>query len=871
MNLNKRLIFLLFVLVFVIPFDINAQFRGIPPEMVGEYENMSPEEQRRLAQQYGIDIEAAGDLEDFNELGDQADPIVPEVNQRLIQRQTLEKEFNDRQIEIAEEEKRSIFERDYEEAMTLPIYGQFLFDEEVTTYAVVDDAPVPDDYRLGVGDSLNILLYGSENFERELIIDRNGDINFPKLGNLSIAGMTYSEVKEYINRRVAEEMIGVTVSISMGRLRSINVFMAGEAKIPGRYSVSALSTVSQMLFVAGGPSEIGSLRDIQVLESGKRRSTFDVYKLLTEGNTSGDVRLKSGDVVFIPPSKKVVMIDGAVRRPGRYELIENETIDDLILLAGGLDNRAYLKKALLERYNPNDDFPLAVNLDLSDDQSNYLLQDGDVLRIASVKNIAGNSILLKGAVQHPGKYAWIEEIRLTDIVTSFDQDLIEETDTLRSLIIRRISNNNQHIEVIGFNLLEAITNPKSELDPLLQIHDEILIFAKVEEGEEVVEVEEVGEEINVFAEIDELEVSKNSRSEILIPILMKLRQQAREDEPIQIVSISGGVKSPGSYPLTKNATFFSLIKLAGGYTDDAYVDNVELRRIDLTADGSAVVELSDIRLGEALSSSFLMSRDHLRVRRIRDWNIKDMVEITGEIYFPGEYLISPGETLSSVIERAGGFTSESFIEAGLFTRENIKVKEREQLLLLGDTIRRDQAARSMTMENVDTPISSSSEEVEAGITALLATEAVGRLIIDLPRLLSGDVTADIILKNGDVLDIPMVSNAVTVVGEVRRTGSFIRQESYTLDDYIELSAGITERGNKKGIYVIRANGSVDRLRNNKSRLLRFSDTNDNILAGDTIVVPIRSSYQSPLALYRGVTEVVFQGLMSIAAFGTLIN
>ena len=867
MNLNKRLILLL--LVFVIPFDINAQFSGIPPEMLDQYENMTPEEQKRLAQQYG---EVAGDPQDFNELGDQADPIVSEGNQRLILRQTLENESNDRQIEIAEEEKLPIFERDYEEAMTLPIYGQFLFDEEVTTYAVVDNAPVPDDYRLGVGDTLNILLYGSENSERELIIDRNGDINFPKLGNLSIAGMAFHEIKEYINRRVAEEMIGVTVSISMGRLRSINVFMAGEAKIPGRYSVSALSTVSQMLFVAGGPSEIGSLRDIQVLESGKKKSTFDVYKLLTEGNTDGDVRLKSGDVVFIPPSKKVVMIDGAVKRPGRYELIENETIDDLILLAGGLDNRALLKKALLERYNPNDDFPLTVNLDLSDGQSNYQLQDGDVLRIASVKNLTGNSILLKGAVQHPGKYAWIEGIRLTDIVRSFDQDLVQETDTLRSLIVRRKSNNNQHIEVIGFNLMEAIINPKSESDPLLQIHDEILIFAKAEEAEwDRKEDEEALEEINIFEEIDESEVLKNSRREILIPILMKLRQQAREDEPVQIVSISGGVKSPGSYPLTKNATIISLIKLAGGYRDDAYIDEVELRRMDLTADGSAVVELLDIRLGDALNSNFLISRDHLRVKKIRDWNINDMIEITGEIYSPGEYLISPGETLSSVIERAGGFTSESFVNAAIFTRESIKLKEREQLLLLGDTIRRDQAARSMTMEGEDAQFSSSSEEIEAGITALLTTETIGRLIIDLPRLLSGDFSADIILEDGDVLDIPKLSNAVTVVGEVRRSGSFIRQESYMLDDYIELSAGITERGNKKEIYIIRADGSVDKLRNNKSRLLQFSNTNDNILAGDTIVVPIKSSYQTPLNLYQTVSQVIFQSLASLAAFSTIIN
>ena len=153
----------------------------------------------------------------------------------------------------------------------------------------------------------------------------------------------------------------------------------------------------------------------------------------------------------------------------------------------------------------------------------------------------------------------------------------------------------------------------------------------------------------------------------------------------------------------------------------------------------------------------------------------------------------------------------------------------------------------------------------------MATEVIGRLIIDLPRLLSGDFTADIILEDGDILDIPKFSNAVTVVGEVRRSGSFIRQESYMLDDYIELSAGITERGNKKEIYIIRADGSVDKLRNNKSRLLQFSDTNDNILAGDTIVVPIKSSYQTPLNLYQTVSQVIFQSLASLAAFSTIIN
>jgi len=958
MNLNKRLIFLLFALVFVIPFDINAQISGIPPAMLEQFKNMPPAEQRKMAQQYGIntrELDKLADSSTLSILGNQADEIEPQDDQRLLQRLIREKEFNKRK-KYTKNEELSIFEREYDDAMTLPIYGQFLFDDEVTTYAPVDNAPVPDNYRIGVGDSLNILLYGTENDELELIVDRNGNINFPKLGNLSIAGMSFGEIREYINRSVLEQMIGVNVSISMGRLRSINVFMAGEAKVPGNYSVSALSTVSQMLFVAGGPSEIGSLRDIQVLESGKKKSTFDVYKLLTEGNTDGDVRLKSGDVVFIPPSKKVVMIDGAVKRPGRYELIENETIDDLILLAGGLDNRAYLKKALLERYNPNDDFLLTVNLDLSDDQSTYLLQDGDVLRIASVKNLAGNSILLKGAVQHPGKYGWIKDLRLTDIVKSFDQDLIAETDTLRSLIVRRKSKDDQSLTTLDFSLLKAITNPKSEFDPFLQSHDEILIFSKVDEkleeefsqneiyqnpyisSEELflnsqegaffpnnrnqddilpnnntsrmsrrsqVQLDEnnnfltqeqmssnnplTAYESNDFLSVSDQErrdrleqkeqdyeeskkMKKISRREILKPILKRLRQQANEDESVQIVSISGAVKSPGEYPLTRNATYFNLVELAGGFTDDAFTDRAELRRIQVTVDGPAIVNLSEIIFKDTLSSNILLSRDHIRVNKIKDWNISDMVEIKGEVVYPGEYLISSNETLSSVIERAGGFTNESFINAALFTRESVKEKEREQLLVLGNNIRRDQASRSMTKEseNYIRPLTSS--EVEESIQALLSTEVMGRLIIDLPRLLSGDVTADIVLQDGDILDIPKFTNAVTVVGEVRRPGSFVRQETYMLDDYIELAAGMTARGNKKQIYVIRANGSVDQLLSNtSSRFLQFSNINDNILPGDTIVIPIKSSYQTPLNLYQTVSQVVFQSIASLAAFSTIIN
>ena len=387
-NLLIKTIPLVFCFFILNTTNIFSQINGIPASMMSQFERMTPEQQRRIADQYGIDTDTlrrADTAEGDFKLGNQAKEIIPQDDERLYER-FLQEQENQKQQEAYDNEM-FIFEREYDDAVKLPIYGQFLFDNDVTTYAPVDNVPVPDSYRIGVGDSLNVLLYGNENREIELVVDRNGDINFPNLGNLSVVGMSFDEVREYINARVMDQMIGVNVAISIGRLRSINVFMAGEAKVPGNYSVSALSSVSQLLFVAGGVSDIGSLRNIQLIQSGKVISIFDTYKLLTQGKAEGDLRLQSGDVVFIPPIKSSAIIDGAIRRPGRYELIENETIEDLIMLAGGLKSRASIQKIQLERYNSNDDFPAIFNLDLSDkDQSNYLLQDGDVIRIATVKN-----------------------------------------------------------------------------------------------------------------------------------------------------------------------------------------------------------------------------------------------------------------------------------------------------------------------------------------------------------------------------------------------------------------------------------------------------------------------------------------------------
>ena len=907
-----------FVFLMIASGSIAAQMPMIPPSMLAQFQNLSIEEQRRLAEQYGINMDSMGVNQGINsgsQLGEQADPISSNPDQVLYKR-LMQGKTNQQKLEEIEKELIPIFERRHDDIDDIPIFGRSLFDNEVSTYASVDNAPVPDSYRIGVGDTVNIMLYGSENLERELKVDRSGEINLPKIGNINIAGMTFGQMSNYIKDRVSRELIGVNISVSIGSLRSINVFVAGEARVSGAYSVSALSTVSQILFVAGGVSDIGSLRNIEVKNNGKTKARFDVYKLLTEGDTQGDVRLQSGDVVFVPPIQKTVIIDGAVRRQGRYELKQNETLEDLINLAGGLDNRAFLDKVFIERFTSDSDLPNILNLDISNELNrDFKVEDGDIIRIAHVSNQLNNSVLTKGALQRPGKYGWTDGIKVTDIIRNIDVDLLEDVDTKQSLIVRRKNNNTRDIYTLSFDLGEAINNPNSPQNMVLQPYDEIIVFS-MENDERysaisLLEFEETiknkldnsnedlvqesqsdtssnplvmpdqtldkimsDDEYKLLANEKKMEINnerqkRGNRLSLLEPIIKKLYRQADAEEPVQVIFISGGVKAPGEYPLSENITIDGLISLAGGYTDDAVIDQAELRRIEVDENGIIDTLLIDINLLDDNSDTGLSSRDHLRINKIKNWDINDSIEIKGEVVYPGDYLISPNETLSSVIRRAGGLTNESFINGAVFTRESIKEKEREQLLILSNNIRRDQASRSMTKESQDFSISS--KEIEESIDALLSTEVIGRLIIDLPRVINGDPSADLVLQDGDTLEIPKYNNAVTIVGEVRRSGSFVRQKSFKVDDYIELAAGMTERANRKQIYVIRADGSVDKLDGKRrTDLLNFTNESE-IMAGDTIVVPIKASYQSPLNLYSTVSQVIFQSIASLAAITTVVN
>jgi polysaccharide export outer membrane protein len=345
---NKQSILLITTLCVALGLTLNpatpafAAVPDIPPSVLAQLKMMSPAEQAALAKQYGFELPGAGGLgaESIEEdsLGAPGNEL--EVFDR-VQRLQLEADIR---AQIAEEEGQ-----DQEEE--LKRFGLDLFDQEVSTFAPVDDMPAPDGYRVGPGDTINVYLYGNEEVDVALAVSRDGQLILPRLGPISVAGLTFEQVRELIIAKVSAQLVGTEAVVSMGKLRSINVFLAGDVVAPGSYSVSGLSTVLQVLFSGGGVTDIGSLRQIQVKRRGKVVEELDAYDILLRGDTSGDIRLASGDTVFVPTVDRLVTIDGEVKRPAIYEVLPSETLGNLLEMAGGLNASGYAKSASLRRYS----------------------------------------------------------------------------------------------------------------------------------------------------------------------------------------------------------------------------------------------------------------------------------------------------------------------------------------------------------------------------------------------------------------------------------------------------------------------------------------------------------------------------------------
>lgn len=830
-------------------------------------------------------------------------------------------------------------------------FGYDLFANAPTTFAPAASIPVSADYLLGPGDTLDILFYGKSNSQFSLEINREGFVDFPELGPVGLAGLTYGEAKEMLRGRIAAQIIGTQVSISMGSLRSMQIFVLGEAFKPGAYTVSSLSTITHALISAGGISDIGSLRKIQLKRGGQLVAELDLYDLLMKGDTSNDVRVQAADVIYVPTVGSLVSVSGQVLRPAIYELKGGERVQDLIELAGGLGDKAFAGSARIERIG-DDGFMTALDLNLEASVSRTaLVKGGDHLTIDGIINRQKDSVNLTGHVNYPGIFAFKDGMRVSNLVNSIDQ--FPQGLDLQFAMISREDPLTGLISALSFSPSDVLQNPGSEGDVLLQSRDQVMFFsdratrapqlesliqalgAQARAGElaKVVSIvgsrlpgvfplvegmrishllenggglqpnyadldyallvrEELADEgdIKVFgvdlrallttpggqedlALMPKDEVILFSKNENKAPGLAatveRLKSQTEVGELAKVVRSGGSVKFPGEYPLTENMSISDLITLSGGLIASAYSQSAEISRSSLQDPNAARTSILISDLSQS-RPTLLAASDYAEFRTIPEFRENETITLEGEFVFPGTYVFEKGEMLSSVIERAGGFTDEAFVDGSVFLRTSLRQREQEEIDRLIALLNDELSANSLRDANSDIEVDADKVAAQrSAIVALSNTVATGRLVIPLSDIASG-LAQDVVLKDGDRLLLPKFSQEVTIIGEVRRPTSYLFDPNFGQRDYIEQSGGFKDRADKDGLYIVKAGGEVVVPRRG---LFKFQSASRAIGPGDTIVVPLDTDDTRirGIPLMAEVSTIIYQLALGSAAVRSFSN
>lgn len=736
---------------------------------------------------------------------------------------------------------------DFEEEGKLRPFGYNLFSGSPSTFAPATDIPVPANYVVGPGDTVVLQLYGQRNERYELAVSREGIIQFPEVGPLNVSGLSFSDMRELVQTTVETTLIGQEVSVTMGALRSIQIFVLGEAYRPGVYTVSSLSTMTNALFFSGGVSNLGSLRNIQLLRDGDIVNELDLYDLLLRGDTSNDARLQPNDVIFIDTVGSTIGVSGEVRRPGLFELNEEESIADVLSLAGGLLPTAYPLLTHLERIN-NLGQRTIIDLNLTAEESLRIsVSDGDLLYVDTILDQIESGINIAGHVNRPGTFTWSEGVRISDLLRY--EDFLPNPDFNYAMLVREVLPS-RNIRVHQVQLGQALNAPGSLDDVILQPRDRLLIF-----GENTLE-------------------NRLDRRLLIHPVIQTLRYQSNLDGLRRVVSISGEVSAPGDYPLVDNMSISDLLLAAGGAAESADLRQSELSRRVNTPEAGMVTQNLQLDLTNSLNmNSALEPIDRVTIRQLPNWSEIETVSIGGEVRSPGIYVIGKDDTLSDLIARAGGLTEYADPKAGIFLREELRRNEQRLLDDFNERLTRDLLNQSLTQGGGQIQQPQVNIEVMNALLAQIESAVpTGRLVIDLPALLSDlDPREDVILRDGDELVIPRTRQEVGVVGEVQLPTSHLYNPEDTVSDYINRSGGFTRNADEDNIFVIKSNGAVIPYSQNQSLFSFAQDSSSQLEAGDSIVIPYFARLNNPLVTWMNISTVLFNLATTVLAIESVGN
>ena len=689
---------------------------------------------------------------------------------------------------------------DLPESPSLEIFGHRLFTGPPSTFAPITAVPVSNDYIVGPGDEIKILMWGRLDASYSLEVDNEGVILFPRVGPLTVAGLTFGELKELIRAR-AEAITGVNVNVSMGKLRTIQVFVLGEVKSPGLYTVSSLATVINALLTSGGPTHLGSLRKVELKRQGKTVTTIDLYEFLLRGDTSADTRLMPGDAIFVPQCGPLVTVSGNVKRPAVYEVRDDRTLQNALDLAGGLKPQAYNQRIQIQRAYEN---RVQIVLDISYDELHrekpIPLQDGDFIKVFSIHPTPVNAVYLFGNVLRPGEYAYVPGLRILDIlpdVQSLDVDTF-----YNYALIKRYRVEDAKSELIPFHPGRLLLSGDRSQNLGLKAKDEIYIFNKA-----------------LF-----------------------------EDREYAVVE--GEVRRPGRYPIDEMKVRDIILK-AGDLTRDAYLSKGQIIRFDQDRNRHTLYfNLAAAMNNDPQHNIKIMHEDRIIVHSVWETKWPEHVTIRGEVKNPGEYPLTENMRLKDLFFKAGRFTRDAYMEIGHLYRTDWRTKDMtiftfdvekaleedpEQNLILEDL---DQVVVHSTWEYVDRyTVSLSGKVNRAGDYPYAVNMTVKDLILvggnvmdsayleraelmrfhivegkrvetslitfDIRKAMAGDPAHNLRLKPFDVVNVKEIPEwkevrTAVISGEVLFPGAYQLRKEERLSSLIERAGGFSEEAYLRG-------------------------------------------------------------------------
>ena len=738
----------------------------------------------------------------------------------------------------------------------IPVYGADLFANVPDTFAPVQRLPVTPEYVIGPGDELLIRTWGQVSQNLHLTVDRSGSVYIPQVGEIRVAGLQFRQLQGFLKARFDRVYRNYDLNVNLGQLRSIQVFVTGQARRPGSYTVSSLSTLVNAIFACGGPGAHGSLRHIQLKRGGELVADFDLYDLVLKGDKSKDVALATGDVLYFPPVGAQVAVVGSIRNPAIYELRGHETIGEALALAGGASavaNTATLEVERTSRESNGSSARVAIDVAMNETSLAASLRDADIVRVQAAPARFDQTVTLRGNVATPGRFGWHKGMHVSDLIPN-KESLLTPNYWLRRQQLG--------LPVADFQPMLPPVQAETENQPAQGTSRSAMpadmqtinsgLFPGLTEGvpiDTAVPQGNAAQFQSLAASSDEEAQSKaaqlgtgaspsTQRAEVLGS---GPRLVTTPHFPIQTQVVKTSPDIDWTYAVVERVDRENLAPKLLPF---------DLGALVLKNDKSADVELEP---GDVIT---IFSDADIRVPRAQQTKF---VRLEGEFAHAGVYSLKPGETLKELVDRAGGFTSQAYLYGSQFSRESTR---REQQQRLDEYVSSLSYQIEIAASNKATSVVSPTEAATVGasvasqrelVNRLREIRATGRIVLHIEPF-SSDVNSlpDIPLEDGDRFIVPPIPSTVGIVGAVYDPNSFLYIPRKHAGDYLQSAGGPNRNADKRQMFIIRADGSVVS-RQYLNRTVWSDDRfgREVIYPGDTIVVP---EQLNKTTLLRGLTD-----------------